>query len=268
MPAKFTSRVAFVVAILLIIFVVQKIGKLSFNLGSIKIIILPMVIAALLAMIGGLPHLRKIGLFAKIYQRENIQFCAKYMLLLLLPLLARFGVFVGPYVDQVLHDSLGFLLSELGGIGTVVFGMPLALLLGLKRSSIGACLGVGREGELGFISEKFTLDSPEGQGVLSVYLIGTLFGALVFSLLIPLLAKLGFEPLALAMASGVGSASMMTAAASSVSALYPEQATKILAYAAMSNQVVAVLGTYLMLFINYPLCEWIYNRYTQFCGAK
>lgn len=36
------------------------------------------------------------------------------MLLLLLPLLARFGVFVGPYVDQVLHDSLGFLLSELG----------------------------------------------------------------------------------------------------------------------------------------------------------
>lgn len=74
MPAKFTSRVAFVVAILLIIFMVQKIGKLSFNLGSIKIIILPMVIAALLAMSGGLPHLRKIGLFAKIYQRENIQF--------------------------------------------------------------------------------------------------------------------------------------------------------------------------------------------------
>ena len=71
MPAKFTSRVAFVVAILLIIFVVQKIGKLSFNLGSIKIIILPMVIAALLAMIGGLPHLRKIGLFAKIQKYLN-----------------------------------------------------------------------------------------------------------------------------------------------------------------------------------------------------
>lgn len=99
-------------------------------------------------------------------------------------------------------------------------------------------------------------------------MIGTLLGALIFSILIPILAIFGFSPLALAMASGVGSASMMTAAASSVSALYPDQSAQIFAYAALSNQVVAVLGTYLMLFINYPLCEWIYARYNRLRGSN
>lgn len=261
MLAKYSHKLIWFIAVLAIIWTVQKIGKISFVIGDIKVIILPLVFAALLGMFCGLPILRKSKIFAMIYHRDNIKFCARYMLLLLLPLLARFGVFVGPYVSQVLHDSLGFLLSELGGVGTVVFGMPLALLLGMKRASIGACLGIGREGELGFISEKFTLNSPEGQGVLSVYLIGTIFGALIFSLLIPILAKFGFSPLALAMASGVGSTSMMTAAATSVSALYPNQEAQILAYAALSNQVVSVLGTYLMLFVNYPLCEKIYHYY-------
>ena len=263
MAKKMLSKFIFLCAILFIVFISQKVGRTTFSAFSIKIIILPMVIAAILAMLLGLPQLRRFKLFSSVYTSENIEFCGKYVLLLLLPLLARFGVFIGPYVGQVIHDSLGFVLSELGGVGTVIFGMPLALLLGLKRSSIGACLGIGREGELGFISEKFTLNSPEGQGVLSIYLIGTLFGALIFSILIPVMAKLGFSPLALAMASGVGSTSMMTAAAASVSALYPAQETQILAYAAMSNQVVSVLGTYLMLFVNYPLCEWIYRKKIQ-----
>ncbi len=268
MLSKVKSQALFWIAVLLIIFVTQKIGKITLNLWSLKIIILPMVLAALAAMFLGVPYLRRFKLFATIYKKEHIQFCGAYVLLLLLPMLARMSIYVGPYVHQVIHDGLGFLLSELGGIGTVVFGMPLALLLGLKRSSIGACLGVGREGELGFISEKFTLNSPEGQGVVAIYLIGTLFGALIFSILIPVLAIFGFSPLALAMASGVGSTSMMTAAASSVSALYPEQSTQILAYAALSNQVVSVLGTYLMLFVNYPLCEWIYRKYEMLRGAR
>lgn len=263
MIKKHSPQIAWLIALLAIIWLVQKIGKISFTVLKIKIIILPLVFAALLGMFCGLPMLRKIKFFKLVYHPQNINFCAKYMLLLLLPLLARFGVFVGPYVDQVIHDSLGFILSELGGVGTVIFGMPLALLLGMKRASIGACLGIGREGELGFISEKFTLNSAEGQGVLSVYLIGTIFGALIFSILIPILAKFGFSPLSLAMASGVGSTSMMTAAATSVSAIYPAQSAQILAYAAMSNQVVSVLGTYLMLFINYPLCEKIYTLYAK-----
>lgn len=269
MTANLIRRMIFVIALLVIIWIAQKIGKLTLEFHSLKIVILPMVIAALITMLLAIPPLRrKLVLLKLIYHPEHIEFCGRYTLLLLLPLLARMSIYVGPYVSQVLHDSLGFLLSELGGVGTVIFGMPLALLLGLKRSSIGACLGVGREGELGFISEKFTLNSAEGQGVLAVYLIGTLLGALIFSVLIPILAVFGFSPLALAMASGVGSASMMTAAASSVSALYPQQSAQIFAYAALSNQVVAVLGTYLMLFINYPLCEWIYARYNRLRGSN
>ena len=63
-------------------------------------------------------------------------------------------------------------------------------MLGLRREAIGATLGIGREGELAYISEKYTLDSDEGRGVLSLYIIGTLFGTIFFSVFAPLLLKL------------------------------------------------------------------------------
>ena len=49
------------------------------------------------------------------------------------------------------------------------------------------------------------------------------------------MAGLGFDYRALAMSSGVGSASMMTAASSSLIALMPENETTIAAYAAASQ---------------------------------
>src|SRR5699024_7537329 len=102
-------------------------------------------------------------------------------------------------------------------------------MLGLKRTAIGATLGLSREGELAYITEKYTLESAEGRGVLSMYLIGTLFGSIFFSLFAPLLLNFGFDVRALGMAAGMCSASMMTAAASAVAALRPESEEIILA---------------------------------------
>jgi hypothetical protein len=55
------------------------------------------------------------------------------------------------------------------------------------------------------------LDSDEGRGVISLYIIGTLFGAIFFSIFAPVLLTFGFQVEALAMASGVGSGSVMSA---------------------------------------------------------
>ena len=118
MLAKFTSRLSFALAILLIIFVVQKIGKLSFNLGCIKIIILPMVIAALLAMSGGLPHLRKIGLFAKIQKYLNqVDFLA-----ITVPVLTFAGIAVADRLLELKNISYKIVI-----VAIFVFGGRLLL---------------------------------------------------------------------------------------------------------------------------------------------
>jgi hypothetical protein len=225
-----------------------------------------MIFAVIITMgLGGTKILNKVPYLNCIYTESNIEFCGKYILLVMLPLMARYGAFIGPHINEILNVFLGFVLQEFGAIGTVLFGLPIALFLGLRREARGATLGIGREGELAFISEMFTLNSPEGRGVLSIYLIGTLFGAIIYCLVIPLLALCGFNPLALAMSAGVGSASMMTASAATIAEFYPHMKEEILAFAATSNQITSITsitGTYMMVFVAYPLSNFLYTKIT------
>ena len=258
MKKQLVWLVGFVVAVVTI---AELIGMQFITLGNTTVTVLPLVFSVLLAMLFGLPMLRK-GVVAKIYSKGNIQFSAKYLLYIMLPLMARYGADVAPRLKEILSVGWVFLFQELGNVGTVLIGLPVALMLGLRREAIGATLGLGREGKLAYISEKYTLDSAEGRGVLSLYLIGTLFGSIFFSIFAPIMAGLGFDYRALAMSSGVGSASMMTAASSSLIALMPENETTIAAYAAASQLLTSFLGTYTMVFIAVPLQRFMYNLLT------
>src|SRR5699024_2361646 len=133
------------------------------------------------------------------------------------------------------------------------------LLLGLRRHAIGSTLGRGRDGELAYISEKYTLNSDPGRGVLSMYLMGTLFGALFFSFFAPVLLGTGLDVRALAIASGMGSASMMTAASSTLAAQTPDLQDTIVSYAAASQLLTSFIGTYTMVFLAVPLQRAMYN---------
>ncbi len=86
--------------------------------------------------------------------------------------------------------------QELGHfVGTILLGLPLALLLGIKREAIGATFSVGREPSLAIIGEKYGMDSPEGRGVLAEYLTGTVFGAVFIAILAGFVASLNiFHP--------------------------------------------------------------------------
>lgn len=247
---------------LVIITIAEIIGIRGYLVGQVRISILPMVFAVLIAMILGIPAFRK-GILKSIYAKENIQFSSKYLLFIMLPLMARYGADVAPRIREIIGIGWVFLIQEFGNLGTVLLGLPVALLLGLRREAIGATLGLGREGELAYISEKYTLNSPEGRGVLSLYLIGTLFGAIFFSIFAPFLLAFGFDYRALAMASGVGSASMMTAAVSALVATIPEHEVVIRSYAAASQLLTSFLGTYTMFFLAVPLQRFMYNILTK-----
>ncbi|MCX2456466.1 DUF3100 domain-containing protein [Lacticaseibacillus nasuensis] len=248
-----------VILVMVIDFIAELIGTLTFTLGTITISVLPLVFAVILGIVFSLiPS----GFFRRLYSNDRVKFAGKYMIFIMLPLMARYGADVAPKINEILSIGWVFLIHEAGNLGTILFGLPIALLLGIRREAIGSTLGLGREGELAYISEKYTLDSPEGHGVLGIYLIGTVFGSIVFSILAPLLLAMGFDFRAVAMSSGVGSASMMTAASSALVAIHPAHAETITSYAAASQLLTSFIGTYIMYFIAVPLQRFIYNHMT------
>lgn len=243
----------------LIIIVSEMIGAKFIPVGKVRIVILPLAFALLIGMILGLKVFRK-GILENIYSKENIDFAGKYLIIIMLPLMARYGADIAPKIKEILSIGFVFATQELGNLGTVVLGLPAALLLGLRREAIGATLGIGREGELAYITEKYTLNSPEGEGVLGIYIFGTLFGALFFSVIAPLFATFGLRPEALAMASGMGSGSMMAAASSSLAAAYPHLEDTIRAYAATSQLLTGFFGTFTMVLLAAPLQSFMYKK--------
>lgn len=247
-----------IIFVLAVVFIAEMIGFQSINIGNLSVGILPLVFAIVFTMILGMKFFRK-GFWKKVYSKANVNFSSKYLIFIMLPLMARYGADVAPNIRDILSIGWVFIFQELGNLGTVIFGLPVAILLGLRREAIGATLGIGREGELAYISEKYTLDSSEGRGVISLYIIGTLFGAIFFSIFAPLLLELGFRVEALAMASGVGSGSMMSAASATLVAVVPDMESTILAYASASQLLTSFLGTFTMIFLAAPLQRFMYR---------
>lgn len=247
---------------LIVITAAEMIGTQSLSFGTFSISLMPLAFAILITMVLGLPIFRK-GFLQRIYSKANVQFSSKYLIFIMLPLMARYGADVAPQLREILNVGWVFIAQELGNLGTVLLGLPVALLIGLRREAIGATLGLGREGELAYISEKYTLESKEGQGVLSLYIIGTLFGTIFFSLIAPIMLDIGFRVEALAMASGVGSASMMTASSATLIERVPEMESTILGYAAASQLLTSFLGTFTMVFLAVPLQRFLYNKLTK-----
>lgn len=144
---------------------------------------------------------------------------------------------------------------------TMLIALPIGLMLGLGRSAVGGSFSLCRDTALGIIGDKYGLESREGMGTLGTYISGSVFGTLFFSFLAPVGLAIGFHPYALAMASGMGSASMMNAATAALTtaapAMYSEQ---IIAYSATSGLLTAVTGVYVEMFLSLPLTNWYYRR--------
>jgi len=161
-----------------------------------------------------------------------------------------------------------FILQEFGNLGTILIGLPVALMLGLRREAIGATVSICREPTLGIIAERYGINSPEGTGVLATYLVGTVLGTIFYALLGSIATLTKLHPYALAMACGMGSASMMTASAGALAATVPEMADTILAYAATSNMLTGIDGVYAEVFLALPFVNWLYKKIGPKEGGK
>lgn len=243
---------------LVISLVCEAIGVIHFG----KVALFPMLYAVAIGMICT-PDLlgKKIKYIKEKVTSKEMGIAGDMVMLLLLMLGIKLGTFVGPNIDKIIQAGPAFLAQEFGHILAPIIAVPLALKLGLRRETIGAASSISREASLGVIGEKYGISSSEGRGVLGVYLAGTIIGTIFFGILGSVSVYSGIHPLALAMACGVGSGSMMTAAASSLSAVVdPQYKDAVFAYASTSNMLSGITGVNILLFISLPLTEWYYKK--------
>ncbi|MCV2219610.1 DUF3100 domain-containing protein [Thauera sp. Sel9] len=244
-------------------------GPLPIDLGVGKVVLLPMIWALLIGLGLGVFSKRMPGPLRLSLHGQHL--AAAILSSALFLFIAKLGLLVGASLPKLAEAGWGLALQEVGNlVGCILLGMPVALLLGIKREAVGATFSIGREPGLAIIGERFGMDSPEGRGVLAEYITGTLVGAIFISLLAGFVTSLNiFHPLALAMGAGVGSGSMTAAAVGAIAAQQtPEMAKDVAAFAAAANLIATTVGTYLTLFISLPLAVHAYRFMEPILGRN
>ncbi|WP_251442181.1 DUF3100 domain-containing protein [Veillonella intestinalis] len=242
---------------LLITLVAEWIGIQKFGI----IVFLPLLYSLVIGLVVSIPKL-------KIVTEEQMIAASDYLNISIMLLMTKVGLGIGPNLHIILNSGWALILQEIGHFfGTIIFGLPIALLVGMRREAVGACYSIDREANVAIIIDRYGFHSPEGRGVMGMYICGTLFGAMWISVLAGMVAQLQwFHPLALAMGAGIGSASMMAAATGSIVAVHPEFEREIMAMAGAANLLTTVVGVYFSLFISLPVMERLYTICSRALG--
>lgn len=241
--------------VLLLVILAEFIGTHEVSLGPGVILFLPMLYAVIIG----------IALYFTPVVKEKQSKNAEALVFISVALLiAKFGVEAGPALPELMKVGPALVLQELGNIGTILIALPVAIFLGLKRESIGMTHSIGREQNLALITDKYGLSSPEGRGVMAMYIFGTVFGSIFLGLTSGLLATITpLHPLSFAMATGVGSGSLTAAAVGPLISAFPDMADQITAFSGVSNLLTQVTGLYASIFIGLPLTEKMYEVLTR-----
>lgn len=248
--------------VLAITLLAEWVGAKQFKVGPGIILLLPMLYAII---IGALLTNKNL----KLFNLEDSKTASPIITIAIFFLIAKIGVTIGPNIMIILKSGPALVLQEFGNALKTFIALPVGLFLGLNRELIGATHSIDREPNVALIIERFGANSPEGFGVLGVYIMGTLFGTVFLGLFAAYMASVTpLHPYALAMACGVGSGSMMAAASGSLAHIFPDMEQQIIAYAGASNLLSLGLGIYLSIFIYLPLAEWLYKVLRPILGRK
>ena len=238
--------------------IAQFIGPSSVPVGNASIVLLPMIWALLMGVLISGQRIRPLPI--------DLQHTANAIMgVAVLILCARLSLTLGQQLPALFAAGPALLLQEFGNVfGSILLALPLAVLLRMGPATVGATFSIDREPSFAMVTSRFGVDSPQYRGVLSMYVFGSIFGAIIVSLVASILSALGiFDWRALAMGAGVGSGSMMAAGIASVTAAHPEAADTIAALATTANLIASLAGVYLALYISLPVADHFYRFLTR-----
>lgn len=239
------------VIVLAIVVLTESIGTFAIPLGPGTILLLPMLYAVIIGL--------ALYFTPLVNDKQSIN-AEPLVFLSVSVLIAKFGVQAGPAIPQIIEAGPALLLQEFGNLGTIFLALPLAIFLGLKREAIGMTHSIGREANLALITDKYGLSSPEGRGVMAMYIFGTVFGSIFIGLISGFLATVTpLHPISFAMATGVGSGSMAAASLGPLIAQFPEMSETLTAFSGVSNLISSVTGLYMSIFVGLPLTVKMYE---------
>ncbi len=243
------------VTVLLLVIIAELIGPIYIPLSdSVTVSVMPLLYTMVLGLAFYL--LKPI----KWIQRKQARVAEGAMMLFIGILIAKLAISSGQSMHILFEMGPALLLQELGHLATIFIALPVALLLGFKRETIGMTNSIGREPEVAVVVDKYGFDSPESRGIFALFIVGTIIGTVFISFLTSICTSiLPLHPYAFAMASGVGSASMNAASLGPTLAAFPALETQIEAFAGFSNLLSFSIGIYIVIFIAIPLTEKLYS---------
>ncbi|WP_296888128.1 DUF3100 domain-containing protein [uncultured Methanobrevibacter sp.] len=240
--------------VLFLVIIAELIGTINIPITkNVAITIMPLIYTIILGLIFYLDkNIRWI-------KKKQARIAEGAMMLFIGVLIAKLAISSGQSIHLIFEMGPALILQEIGHLATILV-LPIALLLGFKKESIGMTNSIGREPNVAVVVDKYGFNSPESRGVFAIFIIGTVIGTIFISFLVTLsLSFLPLHPYAFAMASGVGSASMNAAAIGPTLAAFPGLESSIEAFAGFSNLLSFCVGIYIVIFIALPITEKFYN---------
>ena len=239
------------ITVLIIFLISTYIGVIKFSIfNTITIIILPLVFSLALSIIAYTSKaINWIG-------KKESQTATTIFIIILCPLIAKLAIISGANIHLLYQTGPIIILEELGDIMCVLIALPVALLLGFKRKSIGMASSICREPQMAVMANKYSMDSEEMKGFMIVYLFGIVLGTVFMSLIVNILSYIiPLHPYAYAIGCGIGSTSMNVAGVSALCVMYPGISNQLIAFSAIANLISALLSVYIFMFILLPLAE-------------
>ena len=233
------------------------IGSKSFTIFNVKIIILPLIYSMVFAIICYIIPNKYIT-DKQSYEATDV------MTITIGVLIAKLTIISGANINYIIQTGPMLLLQELGDIGAIFLTLPVALILGFKRKSIGMSSSICREPQMAMMINKYGAASDEFRGFMIVYITGSIFGTILVSFIATIMPHiLPLHPFAYAMACGMGSTSMNVASITTLCSLYPSIAGELYALSAVANIISVVLSVYVFMFISLPLTEKLYSVFMK-----
>lgn len=233
--------------------IAEAIGTLKFKVGPGLITLFPVFYTIVLGMLSG-PQV------AKLFDSKLAKVASKVVIVGICPFVVKLGISAGANLDMIVHAGPALLLHGFGNLLGIVFGLPLAMMLGMRREAIGATSSLNREYHLALINGRYGADSEEAQGSMAIYIVGGILGTIFFGLLASAFAMSHwFDPRALGMSTGVGAGIFMASASATLAAMMPQDATVITTMASAANTVVGITGIYITMFLAIPMTDRLYT---------